>query len=81
MNQKKYQEGIRELQKTLQPEDENTPRYVYALGAAFARAGDRQNALRYIRQARDGAATRGQSAPLASIERDLSTLESPGTPQ
>jgi tetratricopeptide (TPR) repeat protein len=81
VNQKKFQEGIQELKKTIEPEDENTPRYVYALGAAFARSGDRQNALRYIRQARDGAAARGQSTLLASIERDLRTLEAAGNPQ
>jgi tetratricopeptide (TPR) repeat protein len=81
VNQKKYQEGIKELEKTIEPEDENTPRYLYALGAAFARSGDRQNALRYIRQARDGAAARGQSSLLASIDRDLHALETPRTPQ
>lgn len=81
VNQKKFQKGIQELKKTLEPEDENTPRYIYALGAALARAGDRQNALRYIRQARDGAAARGQSALLATIERDLRTLEASGTPR
>ena len=81
VNQKKYAEGIQELEKTIEPEDENTPRYVYALGAAFARSGDRQNALRYIRQARESAAARGQSALLISIERDLRALEAPGTPQ
>jgi tetratricopeptide (TPR) repeat protein len=81
VNQKKFHEGIHELKKTIEPEDENTPRYVYALGAAFARSGDRQNALLYLRQARDGAAARGQSTLLTSIERDLHTLESSGTPQ
>ncbi|HVH72777.1 MAG TPA: tetratricopeptide repeat protein, partial [Candidatus Dormibacteraeota bacterium] len=81
VNQKKYREGIQELEKTIEPEDDDTPRYVYALGAAFARSGDRENALRYIRQARDGAMARGQSSLLDSIERDLRTLESPGTPQ
>src|SRR6266699_3073624 len=77
----KYEEGIRELKKTLQPEDENTPRYMYALGAAFARSGDHQNGLRYIRQARDGAAALGQFGLVASIDRDLRTLESPRPPQ
>ena len=81
VNQKQFQEGIQELKKTIEPEDENTPRYVYALGAAFARSGDRQNGLRYIRQARDGAAARGQATLLTSIERDLHTLETSGTPQ
>ena len=77
----KYEEGIRELKKTLQPEDENTPRYMYALGAAFARSGDHQNGLRYIRQARDGAAALGQFGLVASIDRDLRTLESSRPPQ
>src|SRR5256885_1250343 len=45
VNQRQYEEGIRELTKILEPEDENTPRYVYALGAALARSGDRTSAL------------------------------------
>ncbi len=82
VNQHAYREGIQELQGTIEPEDENTPRYIYALGAAFARSGDHQNALRYIRQARDGAVARRQSGLVDSIERDLHTLEtSSGTPQ
>ena len=81
VNQQEYNEGIHELEKTLEPEDENTPRYVYALGAAFARAGDRQAALRYVRQARDKAAARGQTALLTSIDRDLRALEEPAGPQ
>jgi len=27
VNQEKFEEGIRELKKTIEPEDENTPRY------------------------------------------------------
>ena len=80
VNQEDYKEGIKELQKTIQPEDENTPRYLYALGAAFARFGDRQSALRYIRQAREKAAARGQTDLLRSIDHDLNALETP-TPQ
>jgi tetratricopeptide (TPR) repeat protein len=81
VNLEKYEEGIRELEKTIEPEDENTPRYMYALGAACARSGDRQNALRYIRQARDGAVTLGQFGLVASIERDLRNLEPSRAPQ
>ncbi len=81
VNQEKHEEGIRELKKTIEPEDENTPRYRYALGAAFARSGDRDSALRYIRQARDGAIALGQSGLVASIERDLRTLEASRVPQ
>lgn len=81
VNQLKYGEGIRELEKTIEPEDENTPRYLYALGAALARSGDRQNALRYLRRAQEGAVARGQPDLVASIERDLRALEAPGTPR
>jgi tetratricopeptide (TPR) repeat protein len=81
VNQHDYNGGIRELEKTVEPEDENTPRYMYALGAAFARFGDRQNALRFIRQARAGALARGQSSLVDSIDRDLRVLETPGLPQ
>ena len=39
-NQEKYDDAIQHFLKTLTPEDENTPRYLYALGATYARAGD-----------------------------------------
>ena len=81
VNQRQFDEGIRELTKTIEPEDENTPRYVYALGAALARSGDRPTALRYLHRARDSAAALGQSALVASIDRDLHTLEPSGTPR
>jgi tetratricopeptide (TPR) repeat protein len=81
VNQQKYADGIEELRKTLEPQDEDTPRYVYALGAALARSGDRQSALRYLHQAREGAEAHGQSALVASIDRDLHTLERPGKSQ
>ena len=81
MNLEKYREGIQELEKTIELQDENTPRYIYALGAALARSGDRENGLRYIRRAREGAQTLGQSGLVNSIDRDLRTLESTRSPQ
>ena len=74
-NEEEYPEAIREFLKTLEPEDEATPRYLYALGATYGRAGDFGNALHYLREARDRASTRGQSGLLASINRDLEALE------
>jgi tetratricopeptide (TPR) repeat protein len=68
-------EAIRHLQRTLTPEDEQTPRYTYALAAAYARAGDRANGLKHLRLARDRAAALKQPELLARIERDLKTLE------
>jgi len=75
VNEEKYQQGIEELSKTLMPVDENTPGYLYALGAAYGRAGDRTNALRYLHQAREQASARGQEKLLKDIDGDLRTLE------
>ncbi|MGH9397881.1 MAG: tetratricopeptide repeat protein [Terriglobia bacterium] len=75
VNQRKYAEAIAEFQKILTPNDATTPGYLYALGATYARAGDLQNALTYIRKARDEAAARGQTQLLASIDGDLKSLE------
>lgn len=77
VNQQAYQEGIQHLQQTLQPVDANTPAYLYALGAAYGRAGDQANALRYLRQAREQASARGQTQLVADIDRDLHTLGAP----
>ncbi len=75
VNQKQYQEGIQHLEQTLAPTDESTPAYLYALGAAYGRAGDQQKALLYLRQAKDQASARGQAQLLASIEKDLQRVE------
>jgi Tfp pilus assembly protein PilF len=71
----RLQEAIQELLKTLTPEDENTTGYIYALGAAYARAGDNAMALKYLRTAREKAVSLGQTDLLGPIERDLRTLE------
>lgn len=75
VNQGNYQEGIEHLSKTLTPVDENTPVYLYALGAAYGRSGDRENALRYLREAQKQASARGQSKLLSDIEGDLRSVE------
>jgi len=74
-NQKKYDTAIQHFLKTLAPEDEETPRYLYALAATYARAGDIPSALKYARTAREQAAAHGQTQLLTSIDRDLQTLE------
>ena len=81
VNQGEYREAIEHFSQILTPADESTPAYLYALGAAYGRAGDRQNALRYLREARQQASARGQSRLLASIEKDLHTLERTGNSQ
>jgi tetratricopeptide (TPR) repeat protein len=76
VNQENYKEAIDELLKTLSTEDaEIKPSYLYAVGAAYARAGDRPNALRYLHLAKQQAAARQQAKLLESIDRDLRTIE------
>ena len=74
-NQKKYDEAISHFLVALSPEDESTPAYLYALSATYARAGNREEALRYGRRAREQAAARGQTELLRSIDKHLQTLE------
>ena len=73
--QGKYSEAIQEFKKILIPDDASTPSYLYALGATYARVGERQNALRYMRRASEEASARGQAQLLANIKQDLATLE------
>jgi tetratricopeptide (TPR) repeat protein len=74
-SQGKYEEAIAHLRRTLAPDDEETPRCAYALAVALSRAGHLQEALTYMREAREKAKARGQSDLLASVERDLGVLE------
>jgi len=68
-------EAVKHFLNTLTPEDEDTPRFMYALAAAYARIGDREHAIQYARGARQRAIERKQAELLALIERDLRILE------
>ncbi len=74
VEQGRIQQAIGHFLQTLAPEDEDTPRCLYALGAAYARAGNRESALRSMNQARQKAASLGQSELLIAIEKDLQIL-------
>lgn len=74
VNRKDYQAAIAHFRKTLSVEDERTASFLYALGAAYARSGDRERAIEHILLARERAASYGQAELLARIERDLETL-------
>ena len=76
VNQQHYAEAIEQLQQTLTPVDENTPSYVYALGATYGRAGDSAQALHYLEQARELAVAHGQTALASEIEKDLERVKS-----
>lgn len=82
VNQGNYAEGIEHLAKCVESrEDVHHPTYLYALGAAYARWGDRRNATHYLRQAREAAAARNQSAMAESIDEDLKVLQTEPTRQ
>jgi tetratricopeptide (TPR) repeat protein len=77
----KFEEGIPHLLKALKTEDEDArASYLYAVGIAFADAGDLENGLRYLRLAKDKAETRKQASLVASIADDLRLLESGKSP-
>jgi Flp pilus assembly protein TadD len=73
--QGRLREAIDVFHRIVTPEDEDTPRYLYALGSAYVRAGDRATGVRYAREAHRQAQARGQSQLAASIEKDLRGLE------
>jgi Tfp pilus assembly protein PilF len=63
-----------ETLQTQPPEDADTPRYRYALAAAHLRAGHREQGLTLAREARALAERFGQTALIASIDRDLAGI-------
>ncbi|HEY7511645.1 MAG TPA: tetratricopeptide repeat protein [Vicinamibacteria bacterium] len=74
-------EAAVEFERILTPDDADTPRYLFALAAALVRAGEREKALAYAREARERALARGQPELAAAIERDLRGLEAPVPPR
>jgi tetratricopeptide (TPR) repeat protein len=75
VHQNKLAEAIEHFHQTLTPEDEQTPRFTYALGATYVRAGEKQKGIQYLREALKRATALGQTQLAASIERDLRALE------
>ncbi len=77
VHQEKLAEAIEHFQQTLMPEDpkdEDTTRFMYALGATYARAGEKEKALQYLRAALQKAKALGQTQLASSLERDLRSL-------
>lgn len=67
-------EAIAEFQQTLEPVDEQTPQFLYALAAAHDRVGERAKTLEYARRAQKLAVEMGQPQLAAKIEQDLKKL-------
>ena len=72
--QEKWLEAIEHFHQTITVEDEDTPRFMYALGATYARIGERQKAIQLLQEANKRATALGQKEIMAAITRDLQTL-------
>jgi tetratricopeptide (TPR) repeat protein len=75
VNQEKYEEAIAQFLRCLEPESDQTPACLYALGATYARSGDPPHALEYLQKARSAAVAHSQPRLQTSIERDLKVLQ------
>ena len=67
-------EAIVELEKLTEPRDAEAPRYLFALATAHMRAGHRQEGIKWATDAKQLAATHGQTELAAAIERELARL-------
>jgi tetratricopeptide (TPR) repeat protein len=75
VNQGRVSQAIEQFKKAVAVDDEATPTYLYALGAAQARAGDKTAAVSSLSLAHRKALARGQAALASSIERDIESLQ------
>ncbi len=75
VNQGRPREAIEQFQQIIEPKDQDAAGFLYALAIAHARAGERGDAIKHMRGARDLAASFDQWDLLSSIKRDLATLE------
>ena len=69
------EEAIAELAKLSQPQDSETPRYIFLLSAAHVRAGHKDDGIKWATEARRLALEYGQQDLAAIIERDLAKLK------
>ena len=67
-------DAIAQFEKIVTVDDDQTPTYLYALGATMARAGDAAKARGLLQDARNKAAARSQGQLVEAIDRDLSRL-------
>jgi tetratricopeptide (TPR) repeat protein len=69
------QEAIAVFERLQEPQDAETPRYLFALSTAHARAGHKEDALKWGTEARRLALEFGQQDLAGAIERDLVLLK------
>lgn len=74
VNLDRPREAIPEFERSLAPEDAETATYAYALGATYARLGERGRAIEYLQRAYRLATTHRLTSLATRIERDLQVL-------
>jgi len=75
VKQENFEEGIPHLLEALTVQDEEAKTsYLHAIGIAYAELGDLDNALRYMRQARERAVVRSHTKLVETIDEDLRLL-------
>jgi tetratricopeptide (TPR) repeat protein len=67
-------EAVTELERATEPRDAEAPRYLFALSVAHARAGHKDQALKWGTEAHDLAVKYGDTQLASAIERDLASL-------
>ena len=70
----RVEEAIRHLLETTKVEDNFTPVCMQALAIAYERAGNRERAVYYLRQARQRAVSRGTKDLASQLQRDIDRL-------
>ena len=75
LNQGRHEEAIEQFQRTLTPEDDQTPGFMFGLAAAYGRAGEREKALHYAQEAHRRATALGQTDLAAMIEKNLQEVQ------
>ncbi len=76
-NQRHYPEAIREFEQSLEPVSDQTPGFLYALGATHARAAAKSKAIEILQRARAEALHWQQSSLVKAIDQDLAKLQKP----
>ena len=74
VSEERPSDAIPHFREILAPDDDDTPRFTYALGATYARLDDKEQALHYLSEALRKATALGQAELARTIERDLKAL-------
>jgi tetratricopeptide (TPR) repeat protein len=72
---RQVEEAAAEFQKLREPQDAESPRYLYGLAVANVRAGRKETGVQLAKEARQLAERFGQRELVAAIDRDLAGLK------